>query len=78
MNTSKPCGHRFSGDLTGFGALASNGRCVTSIKRADTANVSQSNSFQASDVDALTLSIAPFLAEQDVAWLTWLMISSSS
>ena len=38
-DTSEPCGHRFSGDLTGFGALASEGRCVTSIKRADTANV---------------------------------------
>jgi hypothetical protein len=24
---AKPCGHRFSGDLTGFGALASKGRC---------------------------------------------------
>ena len=30
---SEPCGHRFSGDLTGFG------RCVTGINRADTANV---------------------------------------
>jgi hypothetical protein len=37
--TSKPCGHRFSGDLTGFGALASEGRCVTGINRADTASV---------------------------------------
>jgi hypothetical protein len=36
---SQPCGHRFSGDLTGFGALASKGRCVTGIRRADTANV---------------------------------------
>jgi hypothetical protein len=30
---SRPCGHRFSGDLTGFG------RCVTGINRADTASV---------------------------------------
>ena len=29
---SGPCGHRFSGDLTGFG------RCVTGINRADTAS----------------------------------------
>ena len=29
---SEPCGHRFSGDLTGFG------RCVTGINRADTAS----------------------------------------
>ena len=31
-NISEPCGSRLSGDLTGFG------RCVTRIKRADTAN----------------------------------------
>jgi hypothetical protein len=37
--TSEPCGHRFSGDLTGFSALASEGRCVTCIDRADAANV---------------------------------------
>jgi hypothetical protein len=41
--TSEPCGHRFSGDLTGFGALASKGRCVTSINRADSANVELSS-----------------------------------
>ena len=38
-STSRPFGHRLSGDLTGFGALASEGRCVTGIKRADTASV---------------------------------------
>lgn len=37
-DTSEPCGHRLSGDEAGFGALASEGRCVTGIKRADTAN----------------------------------------
>jgi hypothetical protein len=37
-DTSEPCGHRLSGDEAGFGALAREGRCVTCIKRADTAN----------------------------------------
>ena len=37
---AKPCGHRFAGDSTGLkGALSSKGRCVTCIKRADTASV---------------------------------------
>jgi hypothetical protein len=34
----QPCGHRLSGDLSGFGALASKGRCVTGINRADSAS----------------------------------------
>ena len=34
----QPCGHRLSGDLSGFGALASEGRCMTSINRADSAS----------------------------------------
>ena len=34
----QPCGHRISGDLSGFGALASEGRCMTGINRADTAS----------------------------------------
>ncbi len=37
---SEPCGRRFSGDETGFGArLASKGDAFTGIKRADTASV---------------------------------------
>jgi hypothetical protein len=38
-NIPEPRGHRLSGDEAGLGALASKGRCVTGIKRADTANV---------------------------------------
>ena len=34
----QPCGHRISGDLSGFGALASKGRCMTGINRADSAS----------------------------------------
>ena len=34
----QPCGHRISGDLSGFGALASKGRCMTDINRADSAS----------------------------------------
>ncbi len=34
----QPCGHRLSGDLSGFGALASERRCVTGINRADSAS----------------------------------------
>ena len=49
-DTSKPCGHRFSGDLTGFGALASEGRCVTGIKRADTANEIQFSPAKSNDI----------------------------
>jgi len=49
-DTSGPCGHRLSGDEAGFGALASEGRCVTSIKRADTANEIQFIPTKSSDI----------------------------
>ena len=47
---SEPCGHRLSGDLAGFGALSSEGRCVTSIKPADTANEIQFSPAKSSDI----------------------------
>ncbi len=49
-DTSEPCGHRLSGDEAGFGALASEGQCVTSIKRADTANEIQFSPAKSNDI----------------------------
>ena len=51
-DTSEPCGHRLSGDEAGFGALASEGRCVTGIKRADTANEIQDRAGASNEVFA--------------------------
>ena len=49
-DTSEPCGHRLSGDEAGFGRSFERGRCVTSIKRADTANEIQDRAGASSDV----------------------------
>ena len=49
-DTSEPCGHRLSGDEAGFGALASEGRCVTGIKRAGTANEIQFSPAKSNDI----------------------------
>lgn len=49
-DTSEPCGHRLSGDEAGFGALASEGRRVTGIKRADAANEIQFSPAKSNDI----------------------------
>ncbi len=49
-DTSEPCGHRLSGDRAGFGALASEGRCVTGTKRAGTANEIQFSPAKSNDI----------------------------
>ena len=49
-DTSEPCGHRLSGDKAGFGRSFELGRCVTGIKRADTANEIQFSPAKSSDI----------------------------
>jgi hypothetical protein len=49
-DTSEPCGHRLSGDEAGFGRSFELGRCVTGIKRADTANEIQFSPAKSNDI----------------------------
>ena len=49
-DTSEPCGHRLSGDEAGFGRSCELGRCITGIRRADTANEIQDRASASSEV----------------------------
>ena len=54
-STSKPCGHRFSGDQAGFRRSCEQRRCVTGISRADTASEIQYSPAKPYDISESTV-----------------------